>query len=176
MYTQRNKTKNNSEAQRAGLLGFSVSSNCSPFGVPICFLKKKLFFFCKRVQETICQISGRPASCVSGRTGHFFDSVPFLFSQGQGSGPKMGLLCLGLLSSVEDQGSHVGNPSAHTFGEVELFSPLQADSAAGRSVVWPCTLPCSRPCSMPRVCMLHPDFVSVAGSCTSESCLPVSPL
>lgn len=119
--------------------------------------KKKLFFFCKRVQETICQISGRPAFCVSGRTGHFFDSVPFLFSQG----PKMGLLCLGLLSSVEAQGSHVGNPSAHTFREVELFSPLQADSAAGRSVVWPCTLPCSRPCSMP-------DFVSVAGSCTSE--------
>lgn len=53
----------------------------------------------------------------------------------------MGLLCLGLLSSVEARGSHVGNPSAHTFWEVELLSPLQADSAAGRSVVWPCTLP-----------------------------------
>lgn len=108
-------------------------------GFQFAFLKK-LFFFCKRVQETICQISGRPASCVSGRTGHFFDSVPFLFSQGQGSGPKMGLLCLGLWSSVEARGSHVGNPSAHTFREVELFSPLQADSAAGRPVVWPCTL------------------------------------
>lgn len=57
MYTQRNKTKNNPQAERTGLLGFSVSSNCSSFGVPICFFlkKKKIFFFCKRVQETICR-------------------------------------------------------------------------------------------------------------------------
>lgn len=65
---------------------------------------------------------------------------------------KMGLRCFGLLSSVAAQGSRARNRSAHTFGQVELFSPLQADSASGRSAVWPCTLPCSHLSPMSWVC------------------------
>lgn len=60
MYTQRNKTKNNSEAQRAGLLGFSVSSNCSPFGVPICFLKKNYFSFVNVSRKQSARSLGAP--------------------------------------------------------------------------------------------------------------------
>lgn len=152
MYTQRNKTKNNPQAERTGLLGFSVSSNCSSFGVPICFFLKKKYFSFVNVSRK------QSADLYALRLLHLGQNWAFLglclfpvFSRPRFRS-KMGLRCFGLLSSVAAQGSRARNRSAHTFGQVELFSPLQADSASGRSAVWPCTLPCSHLSPMSWVC------------------------
>lgn len=155
MCTQTKQNRKKPQVQRIGLLGFSISSNCSPFGVQFALKKIYYFFsfcFCEHVQETICKVAMHSASCILEKwteLGLSFGLCPFpVCTRQRFRSSQMGLCCFELCCNA---GRHVGSPGAQALWEAELPSPLQADSAAGRSA-GPCTFPCSCLCPVPRAC------------------------
>lgn len=150
MYTQK-QNKTTLKFRKIGLLGFSVSSNCSPIwgsNLPL----KIFFFFCKRVQEITYKVSVHIASCILEKWTELSISLTLPLScfhknevQGQ---PKWAFVALGWQVLWQHKGTTLEIP-------VHMLLWRLAVSSVGRFSCWkvcPLSLPPSLHSPVPWVC------------------------